>query len=238
MNELSIEEKAKAYDKATKYAHYLINERCKEGTDGSFHRADLDKMFPTLKESEDDRIRREIVDFINRVYERQALIITDEEKANWIAWLEKQGEQKSKTIFLKFRIDDKVTNGKDTYTIDSIGKDCYWVKEHCCVTIPFEYQHYWKLVKQNTAWSEKDEKIYSRIYDLIHDAAYANYDVDEDGKELGEYAKITDWLKSLKYRYTWKPSDLQIEALESATANCAYSEYEDCLTDLIKELKK
>ncbi len=36
----------------------------------------------------------------------------------------------------------------------------------------------------------------------------------------------------------WKPSDLQIEALESATANCAYSEYEDCLKDLIKELKK
>lgn len=33
-----------------------------------------------------------------------------------------------------------------------------------------------------------------------------------------------NWLKSLKGRYTWKPSDEQIEALESATENCAYSE--------------
>lgn len=49
-------------------------------------------------------------------------------------------------------------------------------------------------------WNEEDEKIYNRINDLIHAAAYANYDVDEDGKELGEYANITNWLKSLKTR--------------------------------------
>lgn len=36
----------------------------------------------------------------------------------------------------------------------------------------------------------------------------------------------------------WRPSDLQIEALESATANCAYSEYQDCLRELAKQLKK
>ena len=45
-------------------------------------------------------------------------------------------------------------------------------------------------------------------------------------------------LKSLKDRYTWKPSDEQMEALESATENCAYSEYQDCLRELIEQLKK
>ena len=37
---------------------------------------------------------------------------------------------------------------------------------------------------------------------------------------------------------TWKPSDEQIEALESATENCAYSECQDCLRELIGQLKK
>ena len=60
----------------------------------------------------------------------------------------KKGEQEPETIFLKFRIGDKVTNGEDTYTIDFIDKDCYWVKEHDCVTIPFKYQHHWELVEQ------------------------------------------------------------------------------------------
>lgn len=60
MKELSIEEKAKAYDEAIKYGQYLINERCKKGTDGSFHRSDLQKTFPELAESEDDKIRKAI----------------------------------------------------------------------------------------------------------------------------------------------------------------------------------
>ena len=63
------------------------------------------------------------------------------------------------------------------------------------------------------------------------------------GKELwfGNPEKanyIIHWLKSLKERYTWKPSDEQIEALESATENCAYSDYQDCLRELIGQLKK
>lgn len=48
------------------------------------------------------------------------------------------------------------------------------------------------------------------------------------------------WLKNvcLIPQNKWKPSDEQIEALESATENCAYSEYQDCLRELIVELKK
>ena len=49
---------------------------------------------------------------------------------------------------------------------------------------------------------------------------------------------VYNFLKSLKKRYTWKPSEFQIEALESATENCAYSEYQDCLRELIRQLKK
>ena len=79
-----------------------------------------------------------------------------------------------------------------------------------------------KQGEQTLAWSEEDEEIYSRICYLIHSAAFENYDVDEVGKELGKYAKITDWLKTIKTRCTWKPSDEQIDALEQFI-----SEYKD-----------
>ena len=87
-------------------------------------------------------------------------------------------------------------------------------------------------------WGEEDEKMYNRIIDLIHAAAYANCEVDEDGKERGEYAKMIGCLKFLKDQHTLKVSDLQIEALESAAQNCAYSEYKDCLQELTIQLKK
>lgn len=80
-------------------------------------------------------------------------------------------------------------------------------------------------------WSEEDEKIYQSIMDDI---------VQEN--QLDE--KQIDWIINIKYRNfaqsqkQWKPSDLQIEALESATENCAYSEYQDCLRELIGQLKK
>lgn len=85
------EEKAKAYDEALEYAHYLINERCKEGTDGSFHRADLQKMFPELAESGDEGIREEILDFIRR----EGQHIDKLKWHKWIAWLKKQGKKTS-----------------------------------------------------------------------------------------------------------------------------------------------
>lgn len=79
-------EKAKAYDAALKYDQYLINEYCKEGTDGSFHRADLQKMFPELKESDDERIRGKIIATIHLYYGEPL----EDEAKEMIAWLEKK----------------------------------------------------------------------------------------------------------------------------------------------------
>ena len=47
-----------------------------------------EKYFPELKQSEDEKIRKEIKQFI------QYMNDVDPRKANWLAWLEKQGEQK------------------------------------------------------------------------------------------------------------------------------------------------
>lgn len=97
--------------------------------------------------------------------------------------------------------------------------------------------------EESPAWGEEDEKIYNRIYDLIHAAAFENCDVDEDGNELGEYAKIANWFKHLKNRYSWQPNEEQIKAVRLARSfvtddfsdNPTLSEI---LTELEEQLKK
>ena len=235
MNELSIEEKAKAYDEVIEklrdfYRNY----------DTVSHLIDvkeeLANLIPELKEIEDERIRKELIEQVtyivpnkNEVDDNGNTLPCYTTRINkYIAWLEKQcknnmgiseatkkklednlnkaleketteswneflenqdeqkiiveiakeickdktsamtflkstgiindkgelaeqyrqDEQKPEMIFLKFREGDRVTNGDDIYAIDSIDKNCYWVKEHDCIAIPFEYQHHWELVEQ------------------------------------------------------------------------------------------
>lgn len=59
---------------------------------GKISKEDIERAFPVLKESEDERIRSEIVDFINRNAERGDDI---EKSVEWIAYLENQKEQKA-----------------------------------------------------------------------------------------------------------------------------------------------
>lgn len=83
MKELTIEQKAKAYDEALKVLHKY------DGANIMFTQELKEEMFPELKESEDERTRKEIVQFIQ-------MEVEDEIVGNkWLAWLEKQAEQNS-----------------------------------------------------------------------------------------------------------------------------------------------
>ena len=57
-----------------------------------------------------------------------------------------------------------------------------------------------RLAQKPTKLDEEDIYYFTRISDLIHTAAYRNCDIDEDGKECNEYARIMKWFKSLKQR--------------------------------------
>lgn len=78
MNGLSIE-KAKRYDKAIERAKGLID----FSSDSELKT--LEYVFPELRESENEKIRKEILDYIDKSTGCK----------RWVAWLEKQGEQKS-----------------------------------------------------------------------------------------------------------------------------------------------
>lgn len=86
MKKLSIEEKAKAYDEAIERANELNYVSDKD----SLQRKTVEHIFPELKESEDERIRKELIDFI---YDKTDTYELREKSNSWLAWLEKQHEQ-------------------------------------------------------------------------------------------------------------------------------------------------
>ena len=68
--------------------------------------------------------------------------------------------------------------------------------------------------EQNPAWSEEDEKMVGCIRVIIEKYAFSQSAVDVNGDLCErEFIEPDEWLKSLKERYTWKPSDEQIEAI-------------------------
>ena len=51
----------------------------------------IENIFPELKESEDERIRKELIEFLKLPHSR---FVGNREHEKWITWLEKQGEHK------------------------------------------------------------------------------------------------------------------------------------------------
>ena len=84
-----MEEKSKRYDKAldeAKAIHKAIRKDL---------RPVIEQIFPELIESEDERMRKEITDFIRRKFENSCSPTPSKTTlANWITWLEQQSEQK------------------------------------------------------------------------------------------------------------------------------------------------
>lgn len=253
--QLAIQEKAKAYDEAIKRLEDIKNGKCQKTfvfTEGLF-----DYIFPELKESDDERIRGNIIATIHLYYGEPL----EDEAKEMIAWLEKQGEHAN--FLSKIQAGDKVTRNEDGvllnlsqlnrvankqgeqkllyvndnakemfikalerveeqnnkgYKLTDCDKNSWWE----------DFKAYTSCIIEQKPWSDEDEKQARQIERIVHN----------DGCTQKLQKQIADWFKSIKERYTWKPSDEQIEELESATENCAYSEYQGCLRELIEQLKK
>lgn len=70
----------------------------------------IEYEYPELKESEDERISKEIISYIT---DHKNWFPKEETKNSWIAWLEKQGEQKSvDKVEPKFKVGDWIINSE------------------------------------------------------------------------------------------------------------------------------
>jgi hypothetical protein len=97
----TIEQKARAYDEVlNKLRHFIA-----KGVDPLITRADVQDFFPELKESEDEKVRKEIVRFIQ-------MEVDDEIVGNkWLAWLGKQGDYAN--FRDKAQVGDRITKNED-----------------------------------------------------------------------------------------------------------------------------
>ena len=242
----------------------------------------LHTLIPELKESEDEIIRKALVELVRKH-------CVNETRCMMERWLEKQGSQNlansAKTckdeqnqptkytleqaarIFLDALSDTPYNNKPVTdaqvitkellkflsdahsYNPNAINEqnpawseedeigfcDAMWAIEQARTIAKNEndmgnlwYAERWlKFLKSRvqpqpkSEWSEDDEKEFEQLLDILHANGYESFDI---------------WLKSLKDRYTWKPSDEQIKALGNSTG--ADEKQSKALYSLLNDLKK
>lgn len=107
MKELSIEEKAKRYDEAIAHAKMLLKIIGNATLGNLVLKNEFKNMFPELKESEDERIRKKLIEAVKG----DMVVGGTKDKQLAISWLEKQGEHAN--FINKIQIGDKVTRNED-----------------------------------------------------------------------------------------------------------------------------
>lgn len=222
MKELSIQEKAKAYDEALSVAR-------KTHQTQPMYRDWLEKMFPELAESEDARIRKAIKYGLDHVFTNNTTVF-EVTKEQCLAWLEKQGEKGTKGNDREIPFDAwseedearfesciEVLQTSDGY--DTINAK--WLKSLKDRVQPLQQE-----------WSEKDERMFKNTIALIET-------LEDYNKAPNGFGDVKFWLKSLKDRYTWKPTELQLECLSDAIDSYNKRGYSaSVLSELLEQLKK
>ena len=172
----------------------------------------IETLIPELAKSEDERIRKELIQFIEnwkdpnnigRQHDFPTLTRNVEQCDKYLAWLEKQGEKRS--VFPKFRVGDTIQSCFNKQAIDKvirIDDDIYILSSGGHVRI--EFQDNWKLVEQKPEWSEEEKTYQSYILtNCMHYADAMGYVDEKKNNQL--HKKAENWLKSLKDRVQLRP---------------------------------
>lgn len=151
-------------------------ERAKALYDNELSSADTliacEAIFPELAESEDEKIKKELIAFLKENHETgradETWSLSGIER--WIAWLEKQG-----STVLSNSSNIGTDKQKPTDNVEP------------------------KLVEQNPAWSEDDEYIFGEtiqhLEELIRIEKIKHLSID-----VQYYQRDIDWLKTIKQR--------------------------------------
>ena len=220
MKELSIEEKAKAYDEALKVLHKY------DGAHIMFTQDLKEEMFPELAESEDEKIRKRLL-FNFEVLGKEewgGLKVKD-----ICAWFYKQSEQKP-TEWKQENVEE--LNDFENAMMHIGGS---FFGEHqgldpnntACVKEQAKYLL--ELAQNSTEWSEEEESTINEVI-MNYESAYL--------PPVNKRCEIINRLKSLRPNH-WKPSEEQLYALSFYATSVAYrSENQDSLRSLFEDLNK
>jgi hypothetical protein len=226
-------------------------------------RIEGNKIILEPKESEGEKIRKGLIDYFND-FSLPTFGGLDPKKI--LAWLEKQGSQnldnsyckknckgfqetgrcfadgecrakreaEQKPIIIpKFREGDiiRIKTSDAKYKITEISDGYYRGKGWCLDIVEADKSDAYELVKQGSAWSEEDINRFRNLIYLVERS--------DEGKGTKEgFVKFINRLKSLKERYTWKPSDEQLEYLSAAIEESNENPVLESLYNDLEKLKE
>ena len=142
----------------------------------------IESIFPELKESEDDRIRKELIEHIKANQWADYVLFQKFSPDDVIAWLEKQKSVEEIVARCK---DSWYNEGKIAGMAEGLSDD-------------EKYQQGWhdaieKQGEQNHAWSKEDERMMLSIEQVMNCASLLNIVPQK-------IDKVRTWLKSIKER--------------------------------------
>lgn len=176
-------------------------------------------IFPVLKESGDEKIRKALIKLVKKAGEGYENVIDGVSIENAISWIEKQGEQKSantvKDVWKNMRLEvwAQASGNREA----NVSCDNTKIFSLCDIDEIIEKINDCQIEQKPAEWSEEDEKMIENIIDTIN-MSIEDCDVDDVGtKARFTLEKERDWLKnklkSLRLQSTWKPSKEQMEAM-------------------------
>ena len=253
----------KKYEDAVNKIKSIIADKKKQGLTNCLFEGDLNEIFPQLKESEDERIRKALISAIQVAWNNGGFSF-DTKRVDidaWIAWLEKQGETFTKKdvddAWLKGMCDAKRELEKQGEQEETPCDRCKKAQpEHSCQDITELGRCYQELEKQVGSAETMKKNLVKDGIELVKQREQKPAWGEEDEQNFywisttiqerpltPEYTqqvhKILSWLKSLKPQSHWKPTDEQMDLLYWVKENRVF-DYADreILRSLYDELKK
>ena len=203
------------------------------------------KIIVREKENEDEKIRKQIIGFFSGRY---ALCNINTKEA--IAYLEKQKEQKWSpseremgALYNLCYISNQITDENDV-ELTRLYQD---LKREYFNGRSFENMFLDEKQKEQkpAEWSEENEERLDSIiesykellkdYKACHDIDYIPYN---SNTVIRNVVDDVNFLKSLRPHHSWKPSEVQMEALSDAYAEARTFKMADILESLHQDLEK
>jgi len=247
----TIEEKAKRYGEALSKAKQVYKTPYTAHWD--VMKELIEHLFPELAESEDERIRKELIEYIK---DHQSSFISapdcrdkyEEEENNkynsWIAWLEKQVEKTEPIEDFDTEFERQISHLIASAINREHEYNKGYVKWAAQSLIEYAKREIEKQVGQKKdrvgceatkEWGEDDD---SRLKEVLYYIEYINR--TNATFQQRDLTHLISWLKSLRPQSQWKPSDDEMEALAGALSlanNCGEESAFDLRT-LYEQLKK
>lgn len=176
-------------------------------------RIEGNKVIIEQKESEDEKIRKEIRDYFAVMIPGACQSLSDK-YSRWIAYLEKQKEQKLEEYSplcntIKDKIREYIANH---FIADTVVK----TDMKSIVKAMEEGVRLGKKEQQPAEWSEEDEKIIDEICGNLEYILHNTICAEQTKVNLENRIKWLIRPKSLRPQPHWKPSEEQMNALDSA----------------------